>query len=435
MQQIEAILQDQKEPELDIREIVGGGYDQFWISRKRYLVCKGGRGSKKSKTAALRFIYNMMKYPEANLLVIRQVAETHRDSTYADLVWAIHRLNVARFWKQIKNPTELVYKPTGQKILFRGLDDENKLASITVPKGYLCWRWWEEAFEVHKESVFDKIDMGLRGKLPEGLWKEHVLTFNPWSGKHWLKKRFFDKEDPNVRAMTTTFFDNEFLGEDDLQVFEKMRKENKRRFLVEGLAEWGVAEGLVFDNFRVETFNAIDLARAKDEYGRHKFEHTAGLDFGFTNHPTAILDIWGNAKTKEIYIVGEYYQRGMTNSMIAATLHQMGLAKTRIYADSAEPKSIYEIETDDKYPCPLIRGCKKSGVDNVRGGIQRLQDYKIIIHPRCINTIVEINGYAWAQDKAGEPLNKPVPENDHAMDALRYGTENLGKRRHSTLDD
>lgn len=154
--------------EISLREVVGKGYDDFWLCKKRYRVLKGGKGSKKSATTALNFVYRLMKYPKANLMVIRQVMQTHRNSTFAQLKWAIDRLGVSTQWRATLEPLELTYLPTGQKIMFRGFDDVLKLASTTVDTGYLCWVWIEEAFEIPDEDAFD-------------MWMQQVLYF--WKSK------------------------------------------------------------------------------------------------------------------------------------------------------------------------------------------------------------------------------------------------------------
>ena len=172
-------------------EIIGKGYRTFWTSRHRYRVLKGGRGSKKSTTASFWFPYNMMKYwhqygLKPHTLVIRRYYNTHKDSTYAQLKWAINRLGVAHLWKATKSPLELTYIPSGQKIMFRGLDDPQSITSITVEDGYLCWTWWEEAFQCTNEDDFNKVDLSIRGEIPHPLFKQHTLTFNPWSDKIWF---------------------------------------------------------------------------------------------------------------------------------------------------------------------------------------------------------------------------------------------------------
>ena len=174
---------------LYLPEVVGKGYGSFWNFKGRYRVVKGSRASKKSTTTAMNMIYRIMAYPNSNGLVVRKVYRTLKDSCFAQLKWAIHRLGVDGLWKATASPLELTYLPTGQKILFRGLDDPLKIASVSVDRGSLCFLWIEEAYEITKEADFDLIDESIRGEVADGLFKQVTLTFNPWNEKHWLKKR------------------------------------------------------------------------------------------------------------------------------------------------------------------------------------------------------------------------------------------------------
>ena len=238
---------------IDIPSLVGKGYGDYWRFRGRYRVCKGSRASKKSKTTALWYIIFMMLFPLANLLVVRKTFATLRDSCFSDLQWACHRLGVSHLWDFTTSPLQATYRPTGQKIFFRGLDDPQKIASISVPHGYLCWLWIEEAFEIENETDFDMLDESIRGNIPPetGLWKQITLTFNPWFDTHWIKKRFFDAPpSPNILAKTTNYLCNEWLDEADLQKFEDMRINNPDRYRVAGLGEWGLEGGAVFEEFR-----------------------------------------------------------------------------------------------------------------------------------------------------------------------------------------
>ena len=270
----------------------GKGYGKFWKFKGRYRVVKGGRGSKKSCTTALWLIYNIMKYPLANALVVRKFYNTHRDSTFAQLKWAINRLGVTHLWKTTMNPLEMVYIPTGQKILFRGFDDPQSITSITVEKGYLCWCWIEEAFQITDESEFNKLDMSIRGELPPGYFKQITLTFNPWSENIWIKKRFFDAEpDDDIFVDTTNYLCNEFLGEDDIRVFNKMKDKQPRRYSIEGLGNWGIAEGLIFNNWRVENFSENDILAIEDRHGVPEYQKLFGLDWGFTAPTLSLIHI------------------------------------------------------------------------------------------------------------------------------------------------
>lgn len=172
-------------------DVVGKSYGTYWNYKGRYRVVKGSRASKKSTTTAMNMIYRIMKYPDSNGLVVRKVFRTIKDSCFAQLKWAIHRLGVDDYWQATNSPLELIYRPTGQKILFRGLDDPLKVTSISVDKGIICFLWIEEAYEVMKEEDFDMLDESIRGEVPDGLFKQITLTLNPWNDRHWIKGRFF----------------------------------------------------------------------------------------------------------------------------------------------------------------------------------------------------------------------------------------------------
>ena len=396
---------------LNLPEIVGKGYGSFWRYKGRYRVCKGSRASKKSKTTALWFITNLMKHPEANLLVVRKSYRTLKDSCFTELKWAIHRLQVDEFWEYRLNPLEITYRPTGQKIYFRGLDDPLKVTSITVDVGCLCWLWIEEAYEITKETDFDMLDESIRGQVPEGLFKQVTLTFNPWNERHWLKKRFFDAEDKtDILAMTTNYLCNEWLDEADKRVFEAMKKNNPRRYQVAGLGNWGIVDGLVYENWQEKEFSLDDVKQHIS---------TFGLDFGYTNDPSAFFVGFLDLQNKKLYVYDEFYQKGMSNKAIFEKIYSMGYAKERIIADCAEPKSIDEIKT---LGVRRMRGAKK-GRDSINNGIQWIQDLEIIIHPRCVNFITEISNYSWGTDKFGNKLNTPIDDFNHLMDAMRYALE------------
>ena len=397
---------------IDISKKIGKGSKTFWNFKGRYRVVKGGRASKKSTTNAQWIIYKMMQYPLANTLVIRRVFNTHKDSTWTQLKWATNNLGVSHLWKFSKSPLEATYLPTGQKILFRGLDDPMSITSITVEIGYLCWCWFEEAFQIMDEDSFNKVDMSIRGELPPGYFKQITLTFNPWSEKHWLKKRFFDVKDDDILALTTNYKCNEFLGEDDKRIFAKMKKNNPRRYNIEGLGDWGIAEGLVYENFEELEFDYKEIS--KQEGVNAYF----GLDFGYTNDPTAFICILVNQEQNLLYIFDEHYQKAMSNSDIASMIKYKGYAKETIIADSAEPKSINDIK---KKGIRRIKAALK-GKDSILNGIANIQDYKIYVHPKCENTLIELNNYVW-DNKDGVVLNKPIDDYNHLMDALRYAME------------
>lgn len=395
---------------IDISKVVGKGYKTFWNFKGRYRVVKGSRASKKSKTTALWYIYHMMKYKDANLLVVRKTFRTLKDSCYTELKWAVKRLKVEHLWKFTNSPLEATYLPTGQKIYFRGLDDPLKVTSVTVDVGCLCWMWIEEAYEIMKEDDFNILDESIRGECPEGLFKQITITFNPWNERHWLKKRFFDAEpDPDILAITTNYLCNEWLDKADLKVFETMKKNNPRRYAVAGLGGWGVSDGLVYENWHEEAFTLEDIRDCKSAFG---------LDFGYTNDPSAFFAGFVDIEHKRLYVWDEFYKPGMSNKKIFDEISYMGYSKEQITADSAEPKSIDELKGLGLH----VKAAKK-GKDSIRNGIQWIQDLEIIVHPRCVNFLTEISNYTWAVDKFNNKLNEPIDDFNHLMDAMRYALE------------
>jgi phage terminase large subunit len=407
------ILKIEQVRKINLKEVVGKGYGTFWRYKGRYRVCKGSRASKKSKTTALDFITKIMEHPQANLLVIRKVGATLKNSCYTELKWAVHRLGVDAWWRFTLSPLEATYLPTGQKIYFRGLDDPLKITSITVDVGCLCWMWLEEAYEITKEEDFNMLDESIRGEVPEGLYKQITITFNPWNEHHWLKKRFFDAPpDPDILAMTTNYLCNEWLDEADKRVFERMREQNPRRYAVAGLGNWGIVDGLVYENWKEEAFDLEEVRK------RPGVVSAFGLDFGYTNDPSTLFCGLLDKDNKRLFVFDEMYQKGLSNKAIFDTVNEMGYGKERITADSAEPKSIDELKG-----LGLRVKAAKKGKDSIQNGIQWIQDLEIIIHPKCVNFLTEISTYTWDQDKFGNKLNVPIDDFNHLMDAMRYALE------------
>lgn len=395
---------------VSLPKIVGKGYKSYWNFKGRYRIVKGSRASKKSKTTALWYITNLMKYPEANLLVVRKTYRTLKDSCFKELKWAIHRLQVDAWWEFREVPLEMTYKPTGQKVYFRGLDDPLKVTSITVDVGYLCWAWFEEAYEINKEEDFDVIDESIRGLIPEGLFKQITVTFNPWNEHHWLKKRFFDKPDEDTLALTTNYMCNEWLDNADKKLFETMKKNNPRRYQVAGLGNWGIVDGLVYENWKEQEFTLEQIKHCKTAFG---------LDFGYSVDATAFVVAFIDVENNKIYVYDELYETKLSNKMIFDRINEMGYSKEKIVADSAEPKSIDELRG---LGLRHIEPARK-GKDSINNGIQFIQNFEIIIHPRCVNFLTEVSNYTWEKDKFGNVINRPIDDFNHCLDALRYGCE------------
>lgn len=404
---------------IKLSEVVLPAYKEFWNTKKTYVICKGSRGSGKSKHAALWHIVNMIKYPLSNTLVIRKVERTLRDSCFSDLKWAINKLGLDDFWKCTTSPLEMEYIPTGQKILFRGLDSPFKITSISVPVGVLNFVYFEEFYEISKEEDFDIIDESIRGQLPEGYFKRVTATFNPWSERHFSKKRFFDNPSDDVLAMTTTYNDNPYLSESDLKLFERMKEQNPRRYRVAGLGEFGISEGLIYENWEEKEFSVDEIKRIKG------IQSAFGLDWGWTD-PTALCCSLVDMENMKIYVFDEMYEKHLTNRQIYEKICDMGFAKERIIADSASPKDIAELRT---LGLSKIRAAEK-GKDSIMNGIRFIQNFKIIVHPRCVNFLTEISNYTWEKDKFGNTLDRPIDDFNHlAGDAFRYSVEQFNNRR------
>ena len=399
---------------ISLQDTVGKNYADFWNCKKRYRICKGSRGSKKSKTTALNMIYRLIEYPLSNGLCVRRYSNTLRDSVYSDLKWAIHKLGMDDYFDCTISPMQITRISTGQKILFRGLDDGLKITSISVDYGVLCFVWIEEAYELSNEDDFNKLDMSIRGEVPEGYFKQITMTFNPWSATSWLKPRFFDTPDADVFTKTTTWECNEWLDDADKNIFLKMKANNPRRYRIEGEGEWGIAEGLIYEKVRFENF---DIEAIRTIPG---IKAAFNLDFGFTDPNAFVCELVDNANMK-IYVFDEWYRTGVTNKIIAQAIKDKGYGGQRIICDSAEPKSIAELQEEGIKAEP-----SRKGRDSVNHGIQLIQNYEIVVHERnCPEFKKEIQNYCWETDKNGRPTDKPDHEFSHGMDSMRYGVSKV----------
>lgn len=400
---------------VNLPEIVGKGYGQFWRSRNFYRVVKGGRGSKKSKTTALYYIVAILKHNWANLLVVRRFSNTNKQSTYTDLKWAANRLKVSHLFKFNESLPEITVKATGQKILFRGLDDPLKITSITVDTGLLSWLWLEEAYQVENQDKFETLVESIRGSIDTpDFFKQITITFNPWSERHWLKSAFFDNDTrkKDVFADTTTYRVNEWLDQQDIDRYEDLWRTNPRRAAVVANGDWGVAEGLVFENYTVRDFDIMATIKRVGET-------TAGIDFGFTHDPTTFPRLAVDLDNKELWIYAEHYEHAMTTDDIFNMITEAEMQNALITADSAEQRLIAELKAKGiNRITPSVKGA-----GSINAGIDFMKQFKIYIHPSCVKTIEEFDTYIYKQDKDGKWLNEPIDANNHIIDAIRYALE------------
>lgn len=399
---------------INLNTLVSPAYYPLFRSRDRYLVYKGSRGSGKSYAAAVKVIIDMLTNDYVNWLVIRQFFGTQKDSTFATIKKVAYDLGVADLFKFTVSPLEITYKETGQKIYFRGMDDPLKITSIQTTQGNLCRLWFEECYELKREEDVDTVEESLRGILPDNGFYQSVFTFNPWSDKHFLKRRFFDDKTQKKRtyATTTTYKDNEHLNQDYIEDLEDMLITNPNRAKVAVLGEWGIAEGLVFDGlFEQRDFSMEEIA---------SLPKAIGLDFGFKHDPTAGEFMAIDQQNRVVYIYDEFYQQGMLTQQIAEAIGQHKGYGMQITADSAEQRLISELS--GVYGVPNIIGAGK-GKDSVSQGIQYMQSYHFVVHPRVKGLLEEFNTYVYSKDRFDNWTNTPVDANNHGIDGLRYALE------------
>lgn len=384
--------------------------------RKRYRVMKGSAGSGKSVNVATDYILKLMqpRYAGANLLVVRKVEATHRDSTYAELRAAIFRVcgdAWPAWWEFRAQPLEIRCKSTGNKIIFRGMKDDKereKLKSISVDTGKITWIWGEEATELDEADV-DILDDRLRGIL-ENPWLFYQLTFtfNPVSATHWIKRRYFDTVDSDVFTHHSTYRDNRFIDAAYYRRMEQRKRLDPDGYRVYGLGDWGELSGLILTNYEV-----LDFDTDPDRFDSFNY----GQDFGF-NHANAILGTgW---KDGDLYVCSEIYVHEKDTQEIIQLAEQRGVLKSAfIYCDSAEPDRIKTWKAEGYKATPV-----KKGPGSVKAQIDFLKRRRIFIHPSCVNTLKEIQAWKWKKEKrTGLILDEPVEIFDDAMAALRYAAE------------
>lgn len=386
--------------------------------KKRYVVMKGSAGSGKSVDTAQFYIIRLMNDKGRNLVCIRKSDVTNRDSTFAELESAVKRLGVESAWKITQSPLSLTCI-NGNKIIFRGVNDDKqreKLKSITFAQGKLTDVWIEEATELTQKDL-EIIDDRLRGDLPDGLFYQIKLTFNPVSANHWIKKVFFDYRDDNVLTHHSTYLDNRFCDEAYKKRMARRKKIDPEGYRVYGLGEWGETGGLIFKNYIIEDFDTSP----------DRFDALAvGQDFGY-NHANAILSL--GFKDGDIYVLNEIYVREKDTEEIIRIAND-SLSKNNImWCDSAEP---------DRIKMWRRAGYKARAVvknpNSVQAQIDWLKGRKIHIHTSCINTAAEIRQWRWRADEiSGEYMDEPINIFDDAMAALRYGVESWRKDRKATV--
>ena len=390
---------------------INDAFYPFLDADQRIQIFFGGSSSGKSVFLAQRCVLDVLQ-KNRNYLIVRNVGNSIRSSVFNEVLKVIYDSEELHEFFSINRSEIIITCANERQILFKGLDDPEKLKSITPKKGVITDIWIEEATEITKDA-YKQLTKRLRGE--SGVKKRIHFSFNPILRQHWIYQEFFagrfgddDKvyQDDDVLILKTTYKDNRFLEQDDIDALEN--ETDEYWYNVYTLGNWGILGDVIFRNWEVQDLSGI--RQAFDNYRN-------GLDFGFSNDPTALARCHYDRKRKTIYITDEVYERGLTNPEIAEMIKPI-VGREYVVCDSAEPKSIKELK---QYGINAIPAQK--GKDSVLFGIQWLQQHKIIIDRRCQNTINEFQLYQWRKDKDGNVLNEPIRRNDHAIDALRYALE------------
>lgn len=406
---------------MNINVQMNPGFREVDRSRKRYIVMKGSAGSGKSVDTAQNYILRLMQDKGRNLVAMRKSDISNRDSTFAELTGALYRMfcdKYEQYWKINKSPMSMTFKPNGNQIIFRGMNDDRqreKLKSITFPKGKLTDVWLEEATEFTQADL-EIIDDRLRGELPPGQFYQIRMTFNPVNKNHWIKKVFFDIPDDNVLTHHSTYLGNRFIDDAYRQRMERRKIVDPEGYQIYGLGEWGEIGGLILHNWEIG-----ECSKNPADYD----DYAIGQDFGY-NHANAILPL--GIKDDVIYITKEIYVFEKDTSEIIELAKDADIPRNKqMWCDSAEPDRI-KMWQKAGY---RARGVDKGGSQgSVKAQIDYLKQHRIVVDPSCVNTIKELQQWKWKHDdKTGEYMDEPVPFQDDAMAALRYGVEGWRKMK------
>jgi len=380
-------------------------------NHSRYLVLYGGAGSGKSNFTAQKIILRMILQYNHKFLVVRKTEKSIRESARADLIDAIVSMGLDSLFSYSTSPTGemTIVCPNNNKILFRGIDQREKIKSI---KG-ITSGWVEEASELSLDD-FTQLDLRIRGSDLEN-YVQWILSFNPISATHWLKERFFDTPDPLAEVLHTTYLDNEYLDDNYIKILNALKQTNLSYYNIYALGKWGVLKGRIYEKYTII-----------DEMPKDSEIHRWGLDFGF-NHPMALVEV--RITGDDLYLDEIFYKSNYTTSEMIREVKQTHphIQKIRGRADSAEPDRIKELNNSGFMTTKAIK--------NVVAGIDKVKSYNIHVTRRSQNIINEFDLYSWKLDGADKPLDEPVKLNDDAMDSIRYAvfTEAIAELKSFTI--
>ena len=376
---------------------------------RRYEVYYGGAGSGKSVFIAQKLLLKALN-EKRKVLIVRKTLNSQKDSCWRLMLEQLDSLGIKSFCK-VRISDYAIELPNKSVFLFKGLDDSERIKSIVG----ITDIWVEEATELTEEDV-EQLNLRLRTEADN---LQMLFSFNPVSKANWVYKRWF-KDGVIITDDTvihqSTYKDNRFLPDDYVATIEKMARTNPTYYRIYALGEFASLDKLVFNNWSV--------GRIEDT---HDWDLLCGLDFGFTNDPTAFVVSF--LKDRTLYVSREYVKTGLLNDQIATVIRELGFSKSTIIGDSAEVKSIEELRRAGLYR--IYPATKGQG--SVLQGIQKLQQYDIVVDPDCEHVITELQNYAWKKDRAtGEYINEPIDEFNHCIDALRYSLQCTDKYKRLT---
>jgi phage terminase large subunit len=373
---------------------------------QRYNVYYGGRGSGKTIFVYQKLLLKGLK-EKRTILLMRKTTANCKFSVWKELKEAVDRFQLSKYFTFYESDYSAVCNINGTVFKCTGLDVAEKIKGFSEVSDVLL----EEATEFTLED-FELIDGTVRS-VKYDLPLQIYCLFNPVSKANWVYTHFgFDTGivPPDTFVLKTTYLDNPHLSPDYIKRMENMRITNPTRWKIEALGDFVSLDRLVFHNWKSEEFNHAEI----------KGDLLVGMDFGFVNDVSTILASVLDETNKRIYVFKEWGATNKTNDELAAIISSLGFSKSVIVADSAEQKSIEEIK---RLGITRIKPCVK-GADSIIHGIQKLQQYEIIIHPSCAELLVEMENYTWVKDKkTGEYINKPIDSFNHYIDALRYSLQ------------
>lgn len=379
----------------------------------RYEVYYGGAGSGKSVFVAQKLVIKACSR-KRKVLVIRKVGTTLKDSVFQLILDTLSKWQLLSKCK-VNLSTYTITLPNESMFLFKGMDDSEKIKSITD----ITDIWCEEATELIEDD-YSQLDLRLRAMAGD---LQLIVSFNPISKANWVYKKWFEDNPTleNTMILRTTYKDNRFLPPEYIAALEEKMHSNPTYYRIYALGEFASLDKLVFSNWKKQEFNHTEI----------EGQTLIGLDFGFVNDISALVASILDVDNKRIYIFQEYGATNKTNEELANIIVSLGFAKSNIIADAAEPKSIEEIR---RKGVPRIKACTK-GPDSILHGIQRLQQYELIVHPSCEGIITELENYSWQKDKkSNEYINKPIDNFNHYIDALRYSLQCADTHKLKTLN-